>query len=457
MAIPIGGLATGVDTESLIQRLMVVEARPVTTLETRKLKFQALSAAFKDLNGKLAALKSTADALKDPATFFGRSVTSSDETVATATAVSGVVKGTFTLTASALAKGSIATAGVTKANLTDIVSSTTGDFQFKLGPTGTVVSVAVTPSTTLDQLVVAINNANAGVRASAVNTGTVESPAYKLTITSNGTGAANNIVIVNDPTTLTIANSQTAIDASFSVAGLGAFTRPTNTFSDVIDGVTITLKKASGSTDLAVDYDKAATQAKVQNMLDAYNGAVGAIDAQTKATTGADGKVTAGAFSGDVVPRVIRSSLASAIASTVTGTFTRLAEIGVTTQKDGKLALDAAKFQKALTDNPIAVSELIAGTGSKDGIADLVAAKADDASKNLTGTIAVRQDGITATIKTLQTQIDAGLRRLETTERTLRARFAALENVVSRTQRTGGSLLAQLDKLPGFTFNSSNK
>jgi len=455
MALPIGGLATGVDTESLVQRLLVVERRPVAALETRKVKFQALSAAFKDLNSRLTALKSRADALKDPATFFGRSVTSSDDTVASATAVSGVVKGTFTLTASALAKGSIATAGVTKANLTDVVSSTTGNFQFKLSPTGTVVSVAVTPSTTLDQLVTAINDANGGVRASAVNTGTAASPAYKLTITSNGTGAANNIVIVNDPTTLTIANSQTAIDASFTVSGLGVFTRPTNTFADVIDGVTITLKKSSGSTDLAVDYDKTATQSKVQSMLDAYNDAVRTIDLQTKATTSSDGTVTAGAFSGDVVPRVIRSSLASAIASTVTGTFTRFAEIGVTTQKDGTLALDATKFQEALTDNPIAVSALIAGTGSNDGIADLLAAKADVASKSLTGTIAVRQDGITATIKTLQTQIDAGLRRLETTEKTLRARFAALESVVARTQSTGGSLLAQLEKLPGFT--SSNK
>jgi flagellar hook-associated protein 2 len=455
MAIPIGGLATGLDTDSLIQGLMAVERRPVTALETRKLKFQALSTAFQDLNSRLSTLKGRADALKDPATFFGRSVSSSDETVATATATSGVVKGTFTLTPSALAKGSIATAGVTKASLTDVVSSTTGDFTFKLGPTGAQVNVAVTPSTTLDDLVAAINDANGGVRASAVNTGTAEVPAYKLTLTSNGTGAANNIVIENDPTTLTIASSQTATDAAFVVTGLGSFTRPTNTFADVIDGVTITLKKASGSTDLSVDYDKGATQSKLQNLLDAYNDVVRTIDGQTKGTTSADGKVSTGAFSGDAVPRVLRMSLASTIASTVTGTFTRLAEIGVTTQKDGTLMLDTGKFQTALTDNPVAVSALVAGTGSQDGIADALAAKADAASKSITGTIAVRQDGITSSIKTLQKQIDAGLVRLETTERTLRARFVALEQVVSKTQATGGSLLEQLKNLPGFTRQTS--
>jgi flagellar hook-associated protein 2 len=455
MAVPIGGLATGLDTDSLIQRLMAVERRPVTALETRKVKFQALSTAFQDLNARLSTLKARADTLKDPATFFARSVTSSDETVATATATSGVVKGTFTLTPSALAKGSIATAGVTKASLTDIVSSTTGDFKFKLGATGTEVSVAVTPSTTLDGLVAAINNANGGVRAAAVNTGTAAAPAYKLTITSNGTGASNNIVIVTDPTTLTIANTQTAIDAAFTVTGLGTFTRPTNTFSDVIDGVTITLKKATGSADLAVDYDKGATQSKLQSLLDAYNDVVRTIDGQTKGTKSADGKVSTGAFSGDAVPRVLRSALASSIASTVAGTFTRLAEVGVTTQKDGTLTLDSAKFQKALTDNPVAVSTLLAGTGTKDGIADLLSAKADAASKSITGTIAVRRDGITASIKSLQKQIDAGLTRLETTERTLRARFVALERIVSKTQSTGSSLLEQLKNLPGSTTRSS--
>lgn len=447
MATPIGGLATGLDTEGLVQKLLAVERKPLNLLQTRKVKFEALSTAFQALNGKLLGLKTRADGLKDPATFFARSVTSSVETVATATAANGSVKGTFTLTASALARGSIATAGVTKPNLTDTVASASGDFQFRLGPSGPVVSVAVTATTTLDQLVSAINNANGGVKATAVNVGTVASPAYKLTITSNSTGATNNIVIVNDPTTLSIANTQTATDAAFTITGLGAFTRPTNTFSDVIDGVTITLKAAAGTTDLAVDYDKSATQSKVQTLIDAYNDVIRDIDSQTAAVTGADGRVTGGAFTGDSIPRVIRAGLAATVASAVSGAFARLADVGITTQKDGTLALDAAKFQKALNDDPVAVSTLFAGTTTKDGIADLFSAKLDAATKSITGTIAIRRDGLTTTIKTIQKQIDQGLARLDVTERTLRARFVSLEQLVSRTQRTGSALLAQLASL----------
>src|SRR5216684_290403 len=119
--IPLGGLATGLDTETIIQKTLAVEAQPLNALQTKKVKFQALSTAFTDLNSKLVTLKARADGLKDPATFFARSVSSSVDTVATATAANGNLRGTFTLTSTGLARGSIATAGVTKANLTDTV------------------------------------------------------------------------------------------------------------------------------------------------------------------------------------------------------------------------------------------------------------------------------------------------------------------------------------------------
>lgn len=444
MGIQLSGLATGLDTNSLIQQLMALERRPVTSLETRKLKYETEAAAFTDLNGKLAALKTAADGLKDPATFFSRSVASSDDTVATATASTGELRGTFTLTTTALAKGSIAAASTTKANLTDTVATATGVFEFKLGATGSVVSVAIDSATTLEGLVDLINDENAGVKAAAINAGTTAVPAWKLTLTSTATGAANNIVIVTDNTSLSIANTQAAADAAFSITGLGNFTRATNTFSDVIDGVTITLKAASGSTDLSVEYDKAGTQSRLQGLVTAYNDAISAIDRQSQGTKSANGKVTPGTFSGDALPRQIRTRLAARVATQVTGTYTTLAEIGITTKKDGTLVLDSAKLTTALdTDGP-AVSTLVAGTSADDGIADLLYSVADDATTTLTGSIAVRQDSLTTSIRRVQKQIDEALLRLDASERSLRARFANLEKTIARIQATGNSLLSML-------------
>jgi flagellar hook-associated protein 2 len=430
--------------------MMTVERKPVTLLETRKLKFEALAAAFKDLNSRLNGFKTKVDALKDPATFFARSVSSSDDTVATATAANGTVRGTFTITTTTLARGSIAAATVTKTALTDTVALGDGTFEFKLGTGGSVVSVDVTSTMTLEQLVSAINEKNAGVRATAVNTGTAAAPAYKLSITSNATGLANDILIENDDTTLTITNTQGADDATFNITGLGAFTRSSNTFSDALDGITITLKKANSTTDLSIKYDTSATQTKIQGLIDGYNDVIRAIDSQTAPVTSADGTVKGGAFSGDAVPRVLRNSLATSIRSTLDGTFARLADIGIITQKDGTLQITSATLQKALEDDPEGVSTLVAGTTTVDGIADLVAAKLDAATKALTGTIAARQDGITSSIQSIQKQIDSATARLVTKERTLRERFAALELLIARTQSTGDALMQQIKSLPGF-------
>ena len=445
--IPVGGLASGIDTETIIQKFLAVERQPVNLLETRRLKLQAVSTAFQDLNSRLLGLKSKAEALRTPETFFARSVSSSTDTVATATAAAGSARGTYTLTPTAMAKGSIAAAATTKAALTDVVASADGNFELKLGASGSVVTVAVTSTTTLEGLVKAVNDKNAGVRASTVNMGTAESPAWKVVLASTATGASNNIVIVTDGTTLSVANTQTAVDAAFSVTGLGSFTRPTNTFSDVIDGVTITLKAASGSTDLAVDVDKSGTQSRIQALVDAYNDVVRAIESQAASPKGSDGKLKPGAFTGDVVPRQIRRQLATAIATSLTGAYTTLAEIGVTTQKDGTLALDASRLQAALTAAPQGVSDLLSGTSTKDGIADLVFTAAEGITKSITGAIAARQDGLSSTIRATQQQIDRSLERIDVSERILRARFTSLEQVIASMQRTGTALLSQLSQL----------
>jgi flagellar hook-associated protein 2 len=445
--IQLSGLATGLDTSSLIQQLMALEQRGVTSLQTRRLTFQTVAAAYTDLNTKLAAVKTRADALRDPASLFSRSVSSSDDAVVTATASPGSTRGSYALSVTGLARGSIATATATKAAVTDVIAAGTGTFEFKLGATGATVSIDVDTTTTLEGLVDAINEASAGVKATTINAGTSAAPAWKLTLTSTATGAANDIVIVNDDTSLGVANTQPGEDAEFAIAGLGSFTRATNTFSDVLDGVTITLKASSGSADLTLDYDKSATRGRLQMLLDAYNDVVRAIDKQTAGTKTSDGKVTPGSFTGDAIPRQIRSGLAGAIATAVDGTYERLAEIGVTTQKDGTLALDATMFDAAMTDDPDGVTALVSGTASEDGIADLLYARAEAATLTATGTIAVKQDSLTTTMRRLDKQITEAQTRLETVERSLRARFVALEKTIAQLQGTGNSLLSQLAQL----------
>jgi flagellar hook-associated protein 2 len=304
----------------------------------------------------------------------------------------------------------------------------------------------------------AINDKNAGVKAGVVNVGTSASPAYKLTLTSTASGAANNIVVVADGTSLGVANTQAAQDAAFIIAGIGSFTRATNTFSDVLDGVTITLKASSGSTDLSVALDASGVQSKVQALLDSYNSVVQTINGQSQVQTDSAGSVQLGAFTGDATPALIRRSLAAAISTDVGGSLGMLSRLGITTQKDGTLVLDAAKLQTALTNDPQSVSDLLAGTSSRDGVADLLSARVAAFTETVSGTIAAKQDSLNTQITRLGKDIDTAQARLSVTEQTLRAKFANLEQVVSQIQATGNALVSQLTSLAaGLNAQTPNK
>jgi flagellar hook-associated protein 2 len=445
MALAVGGLVTGLDTDALVARLLAVERRPVTLLEARKVRLEAAATAFGELGRRLGALQAAAAALDDAETVFDRRVTSSAESVATAVAGAGTGQGSYALTVTALARGSVAAAAAALDAVTDPVASGAGVFEFRLGAAGPLVSVAVDGATTLESLVAAVNAKNAGVRAAAVNTGTAQAPAWTLTLVSTGTGSAQNIVIVTDQTTLGVTTTQTAQDAQFTLAGFGTFTRPANTVSDALEGVTLTLK-ALGDATLVLEHDRTATQARVQALLDAYNEVVRYLDGQMLARAGADGTVTPGAFTGDVVPRQLRHGLASAVAARG-GDQGTLAELGLTTSKDGTLGLDGARFQAALAADPQRVSAILAGSGAAEGIADVLLDQVADATRSLTGTLAVRQDGLSRNIRMVQQQIDTALGRLETSERLLRRRFATLEETIARIQNSGSALLARLASL----------
>lgn len=197
----------------------------------------------------------------------------------------------------------------------------------------------------------------------------------------------------------------------------------------------------------------------MQNLLDAYNTVVEAIDSQTTVTRNSDGSYTSGAFTGDAFTRQIKLGLANILGSRVSAGYQTLADIGITTsQSDGTLSLDATTFQDALAANAQGVSDLFAGPASAttSGIADSFAAAADAATKALTGTIAARQDGITRSIEQVQDEIDAANARIEAHQAALEEQFKNLEQIVSRLQTTSNYLTQQLKALPGFgTSNRS--
>ena len=216
--IQVGGLATGLDTNSIIDQLVKLERRPIGLLEQQQVAVEDSQAAFATFGAKLAALRGAADALGTVDKVLVGKASSSNESVVGAVAGSSASRGTVTVDVTQLARGSVAGASTGLGSATGTVATGAGTFKFQVG-SGAVQSVALTTATTLQDLANGINDLNAGVTASAVNLGTAASPDYRLSIVSRTTGDSSTITVVQDDTTLAVQTTQTGRNAEFTVSG----------------------------------------------------------------------------------------------------------------------------------------------------------------------------------------------------------------------------------------------
>jgi flagellar hook-associated protein 2 len=135
--------------------------------------------------------------------------------------------------------------------------------------------------------------------------------------------------------------------------------RATNSFSDLISGVKIELKSAKPGTAVSVGLTRptAAIGQGVRDFITAYNELANMIAEQTRAGTGGD----AGALRGDVGVRELQRRLSQLPTMTLSspgdGPHT-LAEIGVRTNRDGSLSLDASRLASVLASDPDGVEAL---------------------------------------------------------------------------------------------------
>lgn len=89
------GIFSGIDTKSLIDQLLAVEARPKQVIQTRGIQLQQQRAVFLDLNTRMNALKAAAAAFRTGETFKSMSATSSDADTLVATASKTATEGSY--------------------------------------------------------------------------------------------------------------------------------------------------------------------------------------------------------------------------------------------------------------------------------------------------------------------------------------------------------------------------
>lgn len=436
--IQVGGLASGLDTNSIIDKLVAIERRPVDLLQNELVAAQDTRTSIDTFTKKLAVLREAAAALKDPQDVLVRKASSSNGTILSATAGRGAAPGSARFNIESLARVSIAGASVGVASGDAKIANGAGTLRFQVG-TGDVVSLDVTDQTSLTDLVGAINDKKAGVTATAVNLGTSASPNYRLQLVSQTTGASQTISILQDDTSLGLATSQTGSNARFSLEGFtGTFERESNTFADVLPGVTVSLLN-TGTADVQVTNDNEAINAKAQALSKAFSELVSYVGSQTSVTKSSDGEdVFLGSLATDTTIRRVLQTLHDQISNAVPGTsnFTNLSSLGFATQKDGTINFDSATFSAALGEDADALAAVFAGAGDTDGVADRLLDMIDDLQK-AGGVIDARTKGLDQDTRRIQTDIEVGTRNVDAVKVQLQQQFAALESLVSTLQQQG--------------------
>ncbi|MBV9851007.1 MAG: flagellar filament capping protein FliD [Armatimonadetes bacterium] len=178
--ISFSGLASGLDTSSIISSLVQAEQQPITQVQQQESTYNDALSAWQSLNSNLSQLQSAASSLSQAATFTAATAASSDSSVASITALPGAQIGNHTLTVTQVAQSQkVVTKSITSGST---ALGETGSFTLN----GKTITVGATDA--LTDVAVKINASGAGVTATVVHVGQND---YRMTLTGNQSGTAN--------------------------------------------------------------------------------------------------------------------------------------------------------------------------------------------------------------------------------------------------------------------------
>ena len=445
-----------IDVHSLVGQLVAADRAPYDQrIQTATTKVTTQISALGTLKGALSDFQTALDKLKSAGLATVRSATTSQDAGFTATAAGKASPGSYSIEVTKLAQAQQLASGPFIEGPTASVG--TGSLTLSMAGNSFTVDIDSAHSTPQD-IRDAINDAsdNPGIEATLINS--TDGSRLVLTASTTGAGSAINVAGTGALTGLSYSAAAPgtytvlapAQDAAVKIAGFPV-SSTTNKISDAIDGVTLNLTAASPGDPqtLTIANDTKAVASEVQAFVTAYN----ALETQVARLRSYDATTqTAGPMLGDMlltgIEGQIRRTLSSAVQG-LAGPYQTLSSIGITTQADGTLAVDATKLQTALDADFNTVSNLFSGP---DGVATRLDSQISDAlgaggSIDTRGKTLVRQQ---SDITDQQTKLDARMTKLQ---QTYLQQFTALDTLLSSLQTTSAYLSQQIANLPK-PFNS---
>lgn len=481
------GVGSGIDISSIVTALVDAERAPKTAqLDRLEKKSTSTLSAVGTLRSALSEFQTSLTALNKPSLYSTRTASLSASGNLTVAASETAASGSYALQVKQLAVGS----KIGLKSLVEPVSFTAGSLTLYAG------DPLDANSKKLELNIDSTNNTQAGIR-DAINAKTATSgfsaglvtdaSGTRLVISSSNSGdgkdvrvisaetapaaggstsltelefAAPNVAVAPSSTTGAAGVITQAKSAIVSVDGLQV-TRESNVIDGVVDGVKLTLTSAQSQADidagktiaLTVGQDKAGIKSSLQKFVDAYNKLFNTTAQLTSVVQVGEGKApVTGPLLGDATVRGLQSGIRSEMSTLQSGEGIRaLADLGITTQKDGTLKLDATKLDTALNTNFDKVAGYLSGDKGLIGrLGSLVEGYTRSA-----GVLDQRQKGLQSTITGIDKQRTALDLRIAKVQERLVNQYTAMDTLVARLKKTSENLTSQLASLPGLVKKSN--
>lgn len=321
----------------------------------------------------------------------------------------------------------------------------------------------VSDTATLSEIRDAINDSEDN--DSVVATIITDENGQHLILSSKETGVANAITVTADDVSDgnhtdnlglsrlvsgNLTEVDTAADAQITIDGAIVVTSSTNEFNDVIDGIDITAKKVQGvdddSSQIKISEDNSNIKDTLNKFVEAYNELIDLNENYSKVGDG-----NSGILSGDSLLRGVMSKIKNEITSDFnfgSDGETSLLQLGIETDKYGKLSLDETKLNDAINENVDNVQTFFVGTDSEAGFAGSI----DELLAFYTetdGVIQSRLDSKENQLDRIDTDRANFSRKMESLEARLYAQYNSMDLLVAGLNSTSTYLMAQLDNMPG--------
>ena len=420
------GLASGVDTASIVESLMAAEKVPLTKLQDKEEYLNTQLDTYTSFNDLLDTFYSSVIGLNTRSDVNTFEVTNTGSDYFSISTTSLANEGSYSVQVVSLAQQQ----KDLSSNYVSDTGTTLLSGQLQFGDETLDYS-----DTTMSDLVTQINTGDYGLTASIINDGT--GSGYKLMFTNDTAGEDMDIQGTGSITIDTATDGHTveASKAHVVVDGVDYYSS-SNTVSTAIKGASLTLLAASSSTTSRVVLSSDAEDnisSKLQELVDNYNAITSFVD-DVSASDASLGR------SLKSMQRSIRNYISSS----------SLVALGISSDYEtGELSFDEDTFNAAYEEDSESVLTSLFGTDDTDGIMSRLDDYMSTQMSSSSGYLATKKKSIDENISRIEDSISMMELRLEKRQKTLEAQFSAMETLVS-------SLNSQQEYLTNFFSDSSS-